>query len=196
MHSNTGEKEQSTGNDTNRRVALLIGLILLGAFTRLIPHPPNFTSVGAVALFAAFTFRKTWLACLVPLAAVLLSDVALHLITPWPAFGAIKLFVLDALCLAMAAGRYLRKPTPLKIGGCAIGSSLVFFIVTNFGVWLTGGGFHYPLNLQGLLATFTAAIPFFQWTLAGTLFYSAGLFGALKLAESAIPGPRSESAPA
>jgi hypothetical protein len=149
-----------------------------------------------VALFAAFTFRKTWLACLVPLAAVLLSDVALHLITPWPAFGAIKLFVLAALCLTMAAGRYLRKPTPLKIGGCAIGSSLVFFIVTNFGVWLTGGGFHYPLNLQGLLATFTAAIPFFQWTLAGTLFYSAGLFGALKLAESALPGTRSESAPA
>ena len=177
-------------------MALLIGLVFLGAFTRLIPHPQNFTSVGAVALFAAFTFRKTWLAYFVPLAAVLLSDVVLHLTTPWPAFGTIKLFVLAALCLTVIGGRYLRRPTPLRVGGCAIGGALTFFIVTNLGVWLTGGGLHYPMNLQGLLATFAVAIPFFQWTLAGTLIYSAGLFSALKLAEASIPGIRVESATA
>ena len=177
-------------------MTVLIGLVLLGAFTRLIPHYPNFTSVGAIALFAAFTFRKAWLAYFVPLAAVLLSDVALQLVTPWPAFGAIKLFVLAAFCLTVAGGRQLKNPSLLKVGGGAVGSSLVFFVVTNLGVWMTGGGFHYPMNLAGLQATFAAGIPFFQWTLAGTLFYSACLFAALKLAESAISGVRADSATA
>jgi len=174
-------------------MALLVGLVLLGAFTRLIPHPPNFTSIGAVALFAAFTFRKTWLAYLVPLAAVLLSDIALQYTTPWPAFGVIKLYVLAALCLTVVGGRFLKKPTGMTVSKGALGSSLLFFVVTNLGVWLTGGGFHHPMTFEGLLATFAAAIPFFHWELLGTLFYSACLFGALKLAESAIPGVRINS---
>ncbi len=196
MNIDIEKEELETAGHTSRRMAILIGLVLLGAFTRLIPHYPNFTSVGAIALFAAFTFRKAWLAYFVPLAAMLLSDAALHLITPWPAFGAIKLFVLAAFCLTVAGGRQLKSPSLLKVGGGAIGSSLVFFVVTNLGVWLTGGGFHSTMNLAGLQATFVAAIPFFQWTLAGTLFYSACLFAALKLAESAIPGVRTESATA
>jgi len=196
MNIDAEKKELEPAGHASRRMTVLIGLILLGAFTRLIPHYPNFTSVGAIALFAAFTFRKAWLAYLVPLAAVLLSDIALQLATPWPAFGAIKLFVLAAFCLTVAGGRRLKNPSLLKVGGGAVGSSLVFFIVTNLGVWLTGGGFHFPMNLAGLQATFAAGLPFFQWTLAGTLFYSACLFAALKLAESAIPGVRAESATA
>ena len=196
MNIDAEKKELEPAGHASRRMAVLTGLVLLGALTRLIPHYPNFTSVGAIALFAAFTFRKAWLAYFVPLAAVLLSDVALQLVTPWPAFGAIKLFVLAAFCLTVAGGRQLKNPSLLKVGGGAVGSSLVFFIVTNLGVWLTGGGFHYPMNLAGLQATFGAGIPFFQWTLAGTLFYSACLFAALKLAESAISGVRADSATA
>lgn len=196
MNIDAEKKELEPAGHASRRMTVLIGLVLLGAFTRLIPHYPNFTSVGAIALFAAFTFRKAWLAYFVPLAAVLLSDVALQLVTPWPAFGAIKLFVLAAFCLTVAGGRRLKNPSLLKVGGGAVGSSLVFFVVTNLGVWMTGGGFHYPMNLAGLQATFAAGIPFFQWTLAGTLFYSACLFAALKLAESAISGVRTDSATA
>ncbi|MCH2579742.1 MAG: hypothetical protein MK133_00905, partial [Planctomycetes bacterium] len=162
MNIDTEKKELEPEGRTNRRVTILIGLVLLGAFTRLIPHYPNFTSVGAIALFAAFTFRKAWLAYFVPLAAVLLSDVALHLVTPWPPFGAIQLFVLAACWMSLAGGRLLKIPSLLKVGGGAVGSSLVFFVGTNLGVLLTGGGFHSPMNLEGLQATFAAAIPFFQ----------------------------------
>ena len=196
MNIDAEKKELEPAGHASRRMTVLIGLVLLGELPRLIPHYPNFTSVGAIALFAAFTFRKAWLAYFVPLAAVLLSDVALQFVTHWPAFGAIKLFVLAAFCLTVAGGRQLKNPSLLKVGGGAVGSSLVFFVVTNLGVWMTGGGFHYPMNLAGLQATFAAGIPFFQWTLAGTLFYSACLFAALKLAESAIPGVRAESATA
>ena len=85
--------------------------------------------------------------------------------------------------------------TPARIGGAVISSSLVFFLITNFGAWLTGLGGH-PMTFTGLGATYIAGIPFFWKTLAGTAFYSGALFGALKLAESAIPGVRAETAAA
>ena len=178
-----------------QRSTLLIALVTLGALTRLIPHEANVTSLGAVALFAAFTLRRTWLAYLAPVAALLLSDIGLSLTDENYSFGWINLFVLSAFCMTVFGGRYLGKATPARIGGAVIASSLVFFLITNFGAWLTGLGGH-PMTFTGLGATYIAGIPFFWKTLAGTAFYSGALFGALKLAESAIPGLRAETAAA
>ena len=179
----------------NQRTVLLISLVTLGALTRLIPHSPNFTSVGAVAIFAAFTLRRTWLAYLAPVAAILLSDAALYFTDEHYSFGWINLFVLAGFCMTVFGSRYLKKATLAGVGGCMLGSAVIFFLVTNFGVWIMGGGFHYPLTLEGLVATCAVGIPFFWSTLAGTLFYGTCLFAALKLAESALPGLRAESAP-
>ena len=177
----------------NQRSTLLIALVTLGALTRLIPHEANVTSLGAVALFAAFTLRHTWLAYLAPVAALLLSDIGLSLSDENYVFGWINLFVLAAFCMTVFGGRYLGRATAVKVGGAVIASSLVFFIITNFGAWLTGLGGQ-PMTFSGLTATYLAGIPFFWKTLAGTALYSTPLFGALKLAESAVPGLRAESA--
>ena len=195
MSIDTGKTERTAANDASRRMTLLIALVTLGALTRLIPHEANFTSLGAVALFAAFTLRGTWLAYLAPVAALLLSDIGLSLTNENYAFGWINLFVLGAFCLTVLGCRYLGSATPVKIAGGAIGSSLVFFIVTNFGFWVTGLG-GYPITFAGLVEAYIAGIPFFWKTLAGTAVYSTILFGALKLAESAIPGVRAETAAA
>jgi hypothetical protein len=79
--------------------------------------------------------------------------------------------------------------TPLRIGLAAVASSVLFFVVTNFGVWLSSG--MYPLTPSGLAACYAAAIPFFQNTLAGDLFYSALLFGGFALLERTVPRIRS-----
>ena len=179
-----------------QRSALLIGLVVLGALTRLIPHDPNFTSMGAVAIFAAFTVRRTSLAYLAPVAAILLSDIGLYLADENYWFGWINLFVLAAFCMTVFGSRYLGKATSAKVGAGALGSSVVFFIVTNFGVWITGGGLGYSMTFAGLGEAYVAGIPFFWNTLLSTVLYSGCLFGALKLAESAIPGVRAESATA
>ncbi len=178
-----------------QRSALLIALVILGALTRLVPHEANVTSLGAVALFAAFTLQRTWLAYLAPVAALFLSDIGLFLTDGNYSFGWINLFVLAAFCMTVFGGRYLGKASPAKIGGAAIASSVAFFIITNFGAWVTGLGGH-PMTLTGLSETYVAGIPFFWKTLASTALYSATLFGALKLAEAAIPGIRTEAATA
>jgi hypothetical protein len=78
--------------------------------------------------------------------------------------------------------------TTLRLGGAAIASSILFFLVTNFGTWLLSG--MYPMSAAGLAACYVAAIPFFQNTVAGDLIYSAVLFGGFALLERWMPGIR------
>jgi hypothetical protein len=73
----------------------------------------------------------------------------------------------------------------LRVGAAAAASSVLFFAITNFGMWLFSG--FYPRNLAGLEACYVAAIPFFQNTVVGDLFYAALLFGGFKVAERLIP---------
>ncbi len=179
---------------TTIRYSLLIGLIALAAVSRLIPHPHNFTPVGAIALFGAAYFPKKWAAILVPFMAMWMSDLFLNNVTyarmfpeyyqgfQW--FG--SAWVYGAFLLIGLMGMLtLRKVNALRVGGSAIGASLLFFVVTNLGVWL--GSNMYPQNLSGLGACFVAAIPFFGNTLLGDLAYSAVLFGVFEWAKSRSP---------
>jgi hypothetical protein len=86
----------------------------------------------------------------------------------------------------------LQRVSPIRLGGAAIASSVLFFVLTNFGMWLSSG--FYPLTLAGLEACFVAAIPFFQNTLAGDLFYSGVLFGGFALLERKVPALRLRAA--
>jgi hypothetical protein len=81
----------------------------------------------------------------------------------------------------------------LRIAGAAVAGSVLFYVLTNFGTWLTTG--MYPRTLEGLAACYVAAIPFFQNTLAGDLFFSALLFGGFAVAERAIPRLREAPRP-
>ena len=84
----------------------------------------------------------------------------------------------------------LSRVTALRVGGAALGASILFFALTNFGVWLLSG--MYPMTASGLAACYVAAIPFFQNTVAGDLFFSGVLFGGLALMERAVPALRTE----
>lgn len=148
-------------------------LVLLAVASRLLPHAPNFTAVGAVALFAGFFFSRRREALAVPLAALVLSDLYLG-------FHPILLWVYAAFVLSVLLGRLVReedggfKWLQALLGN--VGAAFLFFFITNFGVWL--GGELYPLTWPGLNDCFEAALPFFRATLASQLLFGAALFGA------------------
>jgi len=160
------------------RITTLIGMIAFAAMTRLLPHPPNFTAVTAMALFAGAQIADRRLALFVPLAAVFLTDLALGLHP-----GMLLVYICVAAMVGMGA---LTGPTqPAKIVAASVAGSVLFFLATNFGVWVQDG--LYTLTLSGLADCYVAAIPFFQTTLAGDLFYTAILFGGYEVLSRALP---------
>lgn len=151
---------------------LVLTLIALGALARLAPHPPNFTPVGGIALFAGARLAG-WQAFAIPLAMMLASDLLLRAI-----FG-YKFAVISyaAFLINVLLGRMLLGHGGVaRIGAMAVAGSVQFFLLTNFTVWAAGR--MYPVTFDGLIACYVAALPFFGGTLAGDLFYTALLFGA------------------
>ena len=133
--------------------ALVLGLIALGVIARLIPHPWNASPVAAFALFGGAYLAKRW-AIALPLAIVALSDLLLGLHATIP-------FTWGAFALTGLIGWWIRRqPSPARILAGALAGSGLFFVITNFGVWLVGG--LYPRTLDGLLACYVAAIPFIR----------------------------------
>ena len=164
------------------RIAVLSGMILCAAASRLIPHPPNFSPITAMALFGGAYFSKRSLAFIVPLVALFLSDLVLG-------FYQGMAFVYGSFALIVCIGLWLRsRRRLLPVTGAALASSLLFFIITNFGDWVAG--LMYPRTLTGLGACYTAAIPFFQNTVASDLFFAALLFGGFALVEKKFPALR------
>ncbi|HEY2445541.1 MAG TPA: DUF6580 family putative transport protein [Rhizomicrobium sp.] len=168
------------------RLTLVILMVIAAAASRLIPHPPNMTSVTAIALFGGATLADRRLAFLVPLAALFLSDLVLG-------FHDQMAVVYGCFVAVTGIGLWLQsRRSPLFIAGAALASSVLFFAVTNFGVWAMDA--MYPRTLQGLIACYTAAIPFFRNTLEGDLLYTLVLFGGFALLERRYPALRSEAA--
>jgi hypothetical protein len=161
------------------RFLVLAGLILAAAFTRLIPHPPNFTAIGAMALFGGVYFSRKSLAFAVPLIAMFLSDIIIGF---HPGMYAVYL---SFILIVMIGISLSNKRKVGNIFLASVSASVLFFIITNFALWLTGT--LYPKTAAGLAACFTAAIPFFHHTLFGDLFFVGILFGAFKLAKVKFP---------
>ncbi|HKC16585.1 MAG TPA: DUF6580 family putative transport protein [Steroidobacteraceae bacterium] len=166
----------------NPRLNTLIMMIVAAAATRLIPHPPNLTSVTALAPFGGAYFLNRWLAFVVPLGALLLSDLILglypHMEVPYLSFALI-------VCIGFRLQQHRTAP---RIAGATLLSALVFFIITNFGVWAFDS--LYPRTLPGLVACYTAAIPFIRNTLLGDVGYTAVLFGGFQVLERRFSGLR------
>ena len=168
------------------RFIVLTGMILTATAARLIPHPPNFSPIAALALFGGASFASKRTALLVPLAGMFLSDLVLG-------FYSITPVVYGGFALITCVGFWLRKrQSPMRLAVAAVASAVLFFVATNFGVWALET--LYPKNFNGLIECYVAAIPFFRNTLASNLFYSALLFGGLALAEKRWPA-LSESTP-
>ena len=161
------------------RLIALLSAIAAAAALRLVPHPPNFSPIDAMALFSGAYLGRRALAFVAPLAALLLSDFALGFYQGfWVQYAAVALIVLIG-CVA------LQRRSVLRIAAAAVAGSMLFFLITNFGTWVLSG--IYPHTLAGLATCYVAAIPFFQNTLAGDLFYAGLLFGGFALAEHLVP---------
>ena len=191
------ERERTRMNDARQAPTtlapgpwVLASLILVAALSRLLPHPPNFSPVEAIALFGGAFFASRALALLVPLGAMLVADVALGLVhgslySGWIGSGG---FWLVYLCIAASVvlGFGLRgRAGAGRVLGYGLAGSVLFFVVTNFGAWLASPA--YAPTGAGLLQAYVAGIPFFQWTVLGTLAYAALLFGGFALLRARLP---------
>jgi len=157
---------------------VLCTLIAAAAFTRLIPHPPNFTAVGAMALFGGAYFTNKKLAFAVPLIAMFLTDLILG-------YHSTIIAVYLAFALTVVIGMTIKKKKVLNIITAAISAAVLFFLITNFAFWTTG--VLYPLTFTGLIECFTAAIPFFGYDLLGNLIYTGAMFVIFELIKMKFP---------
>lgn len=136
----------------------VVSLIFFAILSRFLPHPPNFTPIAAIALLSTKGFANRWIAFLIPIVSLFISDLFLGLHTAIP-------FVYGSFILIALLGRYVKKINILTV----LLSSSIFFLVTNLGVWLL----HYPLSVEGIFQCYILALPFFLNTVIGDLVYGA-----------------------
>lgn len=146
--------------------------MVLAVFSRLIPHPPNFAPITAIALFSSFYVTNKFLVYALPIGVMILSDLFIG-------FSSITFFVYFAFLIVSFIGTQSKKPSFLAI----LISSISFFIITNFGVWILGG---YPKTWTGLVTCYTMAIPFFKNSLMGDFFYSGVMILSYSLSRKTI----------
>jgi hypothetical protein len=152
-----------------------LSLTVLGAIARLLPHPPNFAPVGATSLFAGARL-PSWQAYLVPLALMAITDPILAAFYGVPAFTKYQIFIYASFLISVWLGRRLRNTESIsRIAAVTVLNSIQFFLITNFGSWLWFQA--YPRTAAGLASCYVASIPFFGWTLASDVLYTAVLFG-------------------
>lgn len=171
---------------------IIAGFIIFAALSRILPHAYNFTPLGAIALFGAAYFKDKKWALIIPIIALWVSDLILNNVMysayyegfAWFTGGFI--YIYGSIAMIVVLGYYLLKKISIgRVVGGAVGASLIFFVVSNFGVWLSSP--MYPLTAEGLIACYTAAIPFFHNTLAGNLLYCGVLFGGFEWMISSFP---------
>ena len=153
-----------------------IFMIIAGAGMRLLPHEPNFAPIAAIALFGGVYLNKKY-ALVLPLAAMLISDFFLG-------FHSTMVYVYGAFVLTGFLGFWLRKHKHVgTVFGSAVVSAVLFFLVTNFGVWAQG---MYARDLSGLMQSYLMGLPFFKNTLLSNLFYTGVMFGSYELVKTLI----------
>jgi hypothetical protein len=188
-------KELKKMNKQNNKLVISAALLIVfAALTRLFPHYPNFTAIGAMAIFGGSVIKDKKLAFLLPLAALLLSDICLSLFTSVKGFyGTGQIFVYGAFIIITALATFIRKTNTANIALAAVWSGLIFFLISNFGVWLLSSA--YPKTLAGLGACYWIAIPFYNGeatgsfllnSIVGNLFFSAILFGAYAVVKKQV----------
>jgi hypothetical protein len=162
------------GNNKNY-LLMATALILVSIICRLLPHPANFTPIGAIALFGGFYFNKGW-KMLIPMMAMFISDS----IIGFYSIG-IMLAVYACILINSVLGSLIAKNKVMAGAlGLSLLGSIIFFLGTNFAVWAFGGW--YAHSWAGLQQCFLMALPFFRNTVLGDLTYSFALFGAYALA--------------
>lgn len=160
---------------------LIVSAILTVA-ARLMPHLPNFTPVGAFALFVgAYLAPKYRWGIFLPVFLMFVSDLFIGF------YDAKLMAVVYASFFAysLLGIFFVKKKNPANIFLGSFGGALFFYLATNFAVWAFSNW--YPHTIQGLLLSYTMALPFFRFTVLGDLFFSALFFGAYEFAVRFVP---------
>lgn len=158
--------------------AFIIVIALLSFGIRLLPHAPNFTPVGALALFAGvYLAKKHWWGLFLPLFIMFTSDLFIG-------FYDFKLMavVYGSFLLYALIGKIVPKQNPLFVLGGALGGAVFFYLATNFAVWAFSPW--YAKSFEGLMLSYTLALPFFRATLLGDLLFTGLFFGAFEFAKA------------
>ncbi|HQU58403.1 MAG: hypothetical protein KDD02_03125 [Phaeodactylibacter sp.] len=190
-------------NKIQVRFGIITLMIGAAALSRLLPHPYNFTPIGAIGLFGGAYFSKKYLSFLIPFAALWASDFLLNNLVyarlypqfyqegvVW--FSQLAIGVYLGFGLIIALGIFiLRKVNIPNLLAASLLASVIFFLVTNFGSWLVDPV--YPKTATGLLGAYAAGLPFFWNTLLGDLFFAGVLFGAYEWAQRRMPALRTST---
>lgn len=183
----------------NKKINLRFGaiscMILLAALSRLIPHPINFAPISGIALFGAAFYGKKYWAFIIPIVSMWISDLIINNVVYAELFDGFVWFYSGSLftyaafvAIAILGMNALKRVTVSRVVASAMSASILFFALSNFGVWLSSG--MYPHTWNGLTTCYAAGLPFLKNTVAGDLVYSALLFGAFAWGESRFPALR------
>lgn len=165
------------------RFLVIMGIVLFGVFGRILTNGliPNFAPIGAIALFSGAYFQNKKVAFIVPMLAMILSDIVIG-------FHETMVFVYLGFAITVFLGFGLRTNDSLNVGktvGTTLASALIFFFLTNAGVWMMYD--FYPKGLTGLWASLTAGLPFLRMSVLGDFFYVAIFFGVFEWMKNAVP---------
>ncbi|MBU4369205.1 hypothetical protein KKG58_00395 [Patescibacteria group bacterium] len=161
------------------RFGIAIIFVLIGISLRLLPHPPNFTPVAAIALFGAVYLSRK-IAFILPLIIMFISDIFIGAYEP-----KLMIFVYGSFVLCVGLGLWLKKYNKVSVAlGGSILSALIFFFLTNFAVWVFTPW--YAKTFSGIIQCYLMALPFFKNTLLGNFFYVTVFFGAYELVKILI----------
>ena len=172
----------------NKRFLTIVSLIFTAALLRLIPHAPNFSPIGALALFGGACLNRKYLAYIIPIAAMIVSDLFL------PFYGIEVLITYAGFLISIFIGTQLKNNlTWYNVALGSMVSSFAFFLITNFVFFFPlSMGPMYTHDMAGVMNSYIAGWPFFQNTFASDLVYNGILFGAFYLLQVNIPELRSE----
>jgi hypothetical protein len=184
-----------TTEKINLKFFTVLLFILIAGASRFLPFH-NFTALGAISLFGAAHFNKKWFAIIITIVAAWLTDLFVNNVlyaSQFPTFtwfyqGFYWQYISYAL-IAIAGFFILKKVTIPTVLTGALASIVIFFLVSNFGVWVSATS-SYPKTITGLMECYAAAIPFVKGTILGDLIYSTVLFGGFALAQSQVPALR------
>lgn len=185
--------------ENNKSILLCVALVLVAVASRILNaemHWYHFGPMVAMSLFSGTILKNKSYSFILPLAAYFISDLYLQLVHHNGFYGISQFFVYGAMALVVLLGIYMKKVNAANVFGFTIGGSLLFWLISNFGVFLGG---YYGGGLQGLTATYVAAIPFYKNDFATELFlngiigdivFSGILFGAYALIKNKVIAPK------
>lgn len=174
-------------NNSQKTFLFCTALVAFAIVTRILAIENqwwNFASLGAISLFSGVMFKNKPYAIALPLLALLVSDIFLELTKGIGFYGVSQYFVYGSMLLIVLFGKLMKRVNMFNVFGFSIASSVIFFLVTNFGTWFAGFfpsaavPAMYPMTLSGLITCMEMGIPFYKNTLVSDVLFSGVLFGA------------------